>query len=377
MSFQFRSGPILTPSAQRRNGFQKIHLDAPLCAGLLILSGIGLLILYSAGEQNAHLIIRQGARLAIAFIIMLVLCQLHPQRLQRYSLALYGLGATLLLAVLLVGESGKGAQRWLDLGLFRFQPSEIIKLSTPMMIAWYLAENPLPPRGKQILIAAAMIAIPTLLIAIQPDLGTALLVGSSGVAALFVSGISWRIIGASLLACTASLPLLWYVMHDYQRARVFTFLNPETDPLGRGYHIIQSKIAIGSGGLYGKGWLNGSQSHLEFLPEPSTDFVFAVFAEEFGLLGCLSLLTVYLLVIGRGFYLAVQAQDTYSRLLCGSLTITFFMSVFVNIGMVIGILPVVGIPLPLISYGGTSMVTMLAGFGIMMSIHTHRKLLPS
>jgi len=241
------------------------------------------------------------------------------------------------------------------------------------MIAWYLAEHPMPPKPKQLLIAVLLIAVPTLLIAKQPDLGTALLVVSSGAGVLFFAGLSWFFIAAIIVACSALTPILWHFMHDYQRDRVLTFLNPEADPLGRGYHIIQSKIAIGSGGIYGKGWLGSTQSELDFLPESSTDFIFAVFAEEFGLFGGLTLLTLYLLIIARCLYIASQAQDSYSRLLASSLSFTFFVYVFVNIGMVIGILPVVGVPLPLISYGGTSIVTLLSGFGILMSIHTHKK----
>jgi rod shape determining protein RodA len=354
----------------------KMHIDAPLLAGLILLCGIGLLILYSAGGQNSDLLVRQAVRLGVAFVLMLALAQAQPQTLKRYSLALFVIGIVLLLAVLVIGAIGKGAQRWLDLGFFRFQPSEMLKIATPMMIAWYLAARPLPPRWLHLVSALALILIPTVLIAKQPDLGTALLIACSGAAVLFVAGISWRLLIGAAAVCIGLLPVLWHFMHDYQRDRVKMLLDPESDPLGRGYHIIQSKIAIGSGGLYGKGWLNGTQSHLDFLPERSTDFIFAVFAEEFGLLGCVTLLVVYLLITGRCLFIAAQANDTYSRLLAGGLTITFFVYVFVNIGMVIGILPVVGVPLPLISYGGTSMVTLLAGFGILMSIRTHPKLIP-
>ncbi|MEN8259300.1 MAG: rod shape-determining protein RodA [Pseudomonadota bacterium] len=355
---------------------RSLHLDIPLLLGIIVLSGLGFLILYSAGDKDMGLLTRQLARLGIAFIVMLLMAHIHPSLLRRHSVALFILGTLLLIAVLVMGEIGKGAQRWLDLGIFRFQPSEMIKITTPMMIAWYLAEHPLPPRWKQLLLAGVFIIIPTVLIAKQPDLGTAVLVASSGGAAVFLAGISWRILLGIMIVLASLAPVLWHFMRDYQRARVFTLLNPEADPLGRGYHIIQSKIAIGSGGIYGKGWLHGSQSHLEFLPESSTDFIFAVFAEEFGLVGCLGLLTTYILIISRCLYISINAQDTYCKLLGGALSMTFFVYVFVNIGMVIGILPVVGVPLPLISYGGTSMVTLLAGFGILMSIHTHRKLLP-
>lgn len=362
-------------SEQSGSLFHRIHIDLPLLAGLLLVSAVGFIILYSAGGQKIDLLIRQATRMGAAYITMLFLAQIHPHHLRRHSPLLFIIGIGFLIAVLVTGDIGKGAQRWLNLWIFRFQPSEMIKISTPMMIAWYLAEHPLPPRINHIAISALLIVIPTLLIAKQPDLGTSLLVASSGAAVLFVAGISWRFLISTVVACAGLTPVLWHFMREYQRARVLTLLNPEVDPLGKGYHIIQSKIAIGSGGLHGKGWLNGTQAHLEFLPERSTDFIFAVFAEEFGLLGCLGLLTIYLLILSRCFYISVQAQDSYTRLLAGSISITFFVYVFVNIGMVIGVLPVVGVPLPLVSYGGTSMVTLLAGFGILMSIHTHRRLL--
>jgi rod shape determining protein RodA len=358
------------------NFLRKLHVDIPLFVTLVLISILSFVILYSAGGQDLDVLIRQAARVGLAFGLMVLLAHVEPYQFKRWSVILFSLGIVLLLAVLILGEIGKGAQRWLELGAFRFQPSEMIKITTPMMIAWYLAEYSLPPKPKQLLIASALIALPTLLIAKQPDLGTALLVASSGAAVLFFSGLSWWfIIGIGSLL-TALTPILWHFMHDYQRARVLTFLNPEADPLGRGYHIIQSKIAIGSGGIYGKGWLGSTQSELDFLPESSTDFIFAVFAEEFGLFGCVSLLVLYLLIISRCLFIASQANDTYSRLLAGSLAFTFFVYVFVNIGMVIGVLPVVGVPLPLVSYGGTSIVTLCAGFGILMSIHTHKKLLP-
>ena len=362
---------------QAASGFlHHLHIDVPLLAGLAFLSSVSLIILYSASGQQTELLIRHAARLSLAYSAMLVLAQIHPRHLQRYAPLLFVIGTGLLLAVLIGGDIGKGAQRWLNLGFFRFQPAEMIKISTPMIIAWYLAEHVLPPQRRQIMITAGLIAIPTLLIAKQPDLGTSLLVAASGTAVLFMSGIPWWFQIRCVVLLAGLTPILWHFMHDYQKARIMTLLNPEADPLGKGYHIIQSKIAIGSGGIYGKGWLNGTQAHLEFLPERSTDFIFAVFAEEFGLLGCLGLLTVYLLICCRSLYITVHAQDTFSRLLAGSLSITFFIYVFVNVGMVIGILPVVGVPLPLVSYGGTSMVTLLAGFGILMSIHTHRRLLP-
>ncbi|HHI93432.1 MAG TPA: rod shape-determining protein RodA [Gammaproteobacteria bacterium] len=355
---------------------ETLHLDAPLLICLLALSAISLFVLYSASGQSIDVVWRQVVRLGVAFLIMLTLAQINPATLKRWTPWFFGLGIGLLLAVLFFGETGKGAQRWLDLGLFRFQPSEMMKLTVPMMVAWYLSDHPLPPTLKRLSVACLIIVIPTLLIAKQPDLGTALLIAGAGVFVLLFAGISWRLIFASGAALAASAPVLWHFMRDYQRQRVLTFLNPEQSPLGAGYHIIQSKIAIGSGGLYGKGWLNGTQSQLNFLPERSTDFIFAAYAEEFGLFGILALLVLYLLVIMRGLLIASQAQDTYTRLLGGGLVMTFFIYIFVNIGMVTGLLPVVGVPLPLISYGGTSMVTLMASFGILMSIHTHRKLLP-
>ncbi|MCK5120824.1 MAG: rod shape-determining protein RodA [Methylococcales bacterium] len=356
---------------------RKLHIDIPLFIGLFLLCTVSFLILYSAGGQNIALLMRQATRIAVAFVLMIILAHINPRHFHRHSAVLYIIGVLLLLAVLLVGQVGKGAQRWLDLGFFRFQPSEMIKITTPMMIAWFLSGYSLPPKPKQLFIAALLIIIPTVLIAKQPDLGTSLLVASSGAAVLFFAGLSWRFLISTGVVLTALTPVLWHFMRDYQRGRVLTFLNPEADPMGKGYHIIQSKIAIGSGGIHGKGWLGSTQANLDFLPESSTDFIFAVFAEEFGLSGCLSLLILYLLIISRCLYIAVQAQDSYSRLLAGSLTFTFFVYVFVNIGMVIGILPVVGVPLPLVSYGGTSMVTLLASFGLLMSIHTHRKFLPT
>jgi rod shape determining protein RodA len=279
----------------------------------------------------------------------------------------------LLIAVLAIGEVGKGAQRWLDLGVVRFQPSELMKLAVPMMTAWYFADKPLPPRALHLLVGALITLVPVMLILKQPDLGTALLVASSGAFALFLAGLSWKIIIGLATAVAIGTPLFWkFAMHDYQRQRVLTFMDPENDPLGTGYHIIQSTIAIGSGGTYGKGWLNGTQSQLQFLPESTTDFIFAVYAEEFGLIGLCVVLALYFFIIARGLFIAMLARDTFARLLAGSLALIFFVYVFVNAGMVCGLLPVVGLPLPLISYGGTSLVTIMAGFGILMSIYAHR-----
>jgi len=299
--------------------------------------------------------------------------QIPPQHLDRAAPWLYAAGIVLLVGVLLKGDIGKGARRWLDLGMVRFQPSEIMKVAMPMTIAWLLANNTLPPHFWHLMLAAVMILLPIALIAKQPDLGTALLVASAGAFTLFLGGISWWLMGILAASLVALAPVAWHFLHDYQRARVMMFLNPESDPLGAGYHIIQSKIALGSGGIYGKGWINGTQAHLDFIPERSTDFIFAVFGEEFGLMGAVLLLTLYLFVIARGLYIAAQAQGTFARLLAGSITLTFFVYIFVNLGMVSGLLPVVGIPLPLISYGGTSLVTLMAAFGILMSIATHRR----
>ena len=372
-----RETPESTPARPQGLLAGRLHLDTPLLTGLTLLCGFGLLVLYSASGEDIAQVERQLIRLAIAFSVLFVMAQIPPAQLRRWSPWLFGAGILMLIAVLVVGQIGKGAQRWLDLGLFRFQPSELIKIAVPMMLAWFLSEARLPPDWRRLAIVTGMTIIPVLLIAKQPDLGTAVLVASAGVFVLFLAGISWWLIGGFTALLAALTPLLWYLMRPYQRQRVLTFLNPESDPLGAGYHIIQSKIAIGSGGIYGKGWLNGTQSRLEFLPESSTDFIFAVLAEEFGLVGILVLLALYLFIILRGLYIATTAQDTYGRLLGGALTLVVFVYVFVNTGMVTGLLPVVGIPLPLVSYGGTSLVTIMAGFGILMSIHTHRKLLSS
>jgi len=354
---------------------QRLHIDFPLFFGILVLCLIGLVVIYSAGGQDMNLVYRQAVKLLIALVGMVIVAQLPPAEIARWSFGLFLFGIVLLILVIFYGDVGKGAQRWLDLKIFRFQPSELMKLSVPMMVACYLADKTLPPRFLTVVIVCVMITIPVLLIAKQPDLGTALLVATAGFSVLFIAGISWRLLIFMGGVAAAGAPALWYFMHDYQKQRVLTFLNPENDPLGAGYHTIQSKIAIGSGGFYGKGWLNGTQSHLEFLPERSTDFIFAVFCEEFGMLGVLFLLCLYLFIISRGLYIAINAQHTFGRLLASSLTLTFFVYIFVNMGMVTGQLPVVGVPLPLVSHGGTSMVTLMIGFGIIMAIHTHRRFL--
>jgi rod shape determining protein RodA len=352
-----------------------VRLDFTLLSVVLLLAGLGLVVLYSAGGGDISLLTRQGIRLVAGIMVLFIMAQISADTLRLWSPWVYGLGLALLLGVMLVGEIGKGAQRWLDLGIMRFQPSELMKLAVPMMLAWYFADKHLPPRSSHLIIAALTVAVPVVLIAWQPDLGTALLVACAGIFVIFLAGISRRVMLGLIALSVTCTPVLWHFMHDYQRQRILTMLNPESDPLGSGYHIIQSKIAIGSGGLYGKGWLNGTQSQLDFLPERSTDFIFAVYGEEFGFLGVVALLLIYLFIVLRGLQIATRAQDTYSRLLAGSLSLSFFVYVFVNMGMVSGVLPVVGVPLPLISYGGTSMVTLMAAFGILMSIHSHRRLL--
>jgi rod shape determining protein RodA len=330
------------------------HIDALLLFLLLVILVAGLMILYSASDQNISLIVRQLVRVGTAFLVLILLANIHPDRLRDLAYWIYGVGLLLLILVLMVGEEGKGAQRWLNLGIVRFQPSELMKLAVPLLVAAYIAERPLPSSFLRIAVCLAMVFIPSLLISKQPDLGTALLIVISGLLVIFLSGVSWKFIISFLISVASALPILWYVMHDYQKQRVLTFLNPESDPLGAGYHIIQSKIAIGSGGLSGRGWLEGTQSNLAFLPERSTDFIFSVIGEEFGLIGVGMLLFLYLAIASRGLYIASQAQSSFARLLAGSISLTFLVGVIVNVGMVTGLLPVVGVPLPLISYGGTS-----------------------
>lgn len=352
---------------------QKLHVDIPLLTGLLLLSAVGFIVLYSAGGQDPDLLLRHALRLTLGFGAMLMIAQVPPQRLQEAAPWLYSAALLMLVAVLLFGDHAKGAQRWLDLGVIRFQPSELMKLALPLILARYFGKRRLPPAAKRVLVGSVLILAPVALIAQQPDLGTALLIVGSGLFVLLLSGIRWRIIGAGALLAAAAAPLLWHFLHDYQRSRLFIFLNPESDPLGAGYHIIQSTIAIGSGGVFGKGWLNGTQSYLDFIPERTTDFVFAVYGEEFGLIGIMLLLTLFITVIARGLYIALCAPDHFTRLLAGSLILSFSLYIFVNIGMVSGLLPVVGVPLPLISYGGTALVTVMATFGMLMAIHTHPK----
>jgi len=351
------------------------YYDLPLLGALLLLAACGLVTLYSASDLDRHLVLNQAARFLLGGVLMLAIARIPPQVLRNWTPFLYAASLLLLLAVAVLGQ-GRGANRWLNLGIMRFQPSELVKLTLPMMVAWYLHARDLPPRWGTLAAVAVLIGAPALLIAKQPDLGTALLVVASGVFAVFLAGLAWWRIGLIVGAAAGGAPLAWHFMHEYQRNRLRMFLDPESDPLGNGWHIIQSEIAVGSGGILGKGWHHGTQSRLEFLPEHTTDFVFAVFSEEWGLLGVAALLLLYLFIVGRGLMIAANARDTYSRLLAGAISMAFFVYVMVNGGMITGLLPVVGVPLPLISYGGTSAVSLLAGFGVLMSIHAHRRLLP-
>lgn len=355
--------------------FARLHLDLPLLLLLLLLACVGLLILYSGSGRHLDMVGRQALHFLAGFAVLFVLAQLPPRVFQFSAIWFYSLGVLTLAAVLLFGTEAKGAQRWLSLpGLPRFQPSEIMKLALPMTIAWFMAKRPMPARFKDVVQAMVLILIPTLLILKQPDLGTAILICTTGVLVIFFAGLSWTLIFSMAAAVAVIAPLMWmFVMHDYQKRRVLTFLDPENDPLGSGWNIIQSKTAIGSGGIHGKGWLLGSQSHLEFLPESHTDFIIAVLAEELGLIGVLLLLCLYLAIVLRALYLAAQSDSLFGKLLAASLAVTFFIYVFVNIGMVSGILPVVGVPLPLVSYGGTSVISLLAAFGVLMSMSTHNK----
>jgi rod shape determining protein RodA len=355
----------------------ELRIDGPLVVGLSLIAGYGLIVLYSASGQSMPTVLRTVGRLLLGAVAMLLLARVNPNFLRRSTPWLYAAGCVLLVIVAAVGHVGLGAQRWLDLGLFRFQPSELMKLAVPMMCAWYLHERALPPGFTALLVLALLIMLPAGLVAVQPDLGTAALIAVGGALVIVLAGLRVRVMLALAALGAAAAWFGWSFMHDYQRKRVLTFLNPQIDPLGAGYHIIQSQIAIGSGGVFGKGWMNGSQAQLDFLPERSTDFIFAVIGEEFGLLGLLVLLFLYLFVVGRAIYLATQTQDTFARLLAGSIALTFFVYVFINAGMVTGLLPVVGVPLPLVSYGGSSVVTLLAGFGILMALYSRRKLIGS
>lgn len=360
---------------RRASLLQRLHVDGWLLLLLLLLGAGSLFILYSASGKNVDLLLRQASSFGLGMIAVIVIAQFDPRFMARWVPLAYVGGVGLLLAVELMGHTAMGATRWINIpGVIRFQPSELMKIIMPMTIAWYLARHNLPPRLKHIIVSLALIGVPFVLIVKQPDLGTSLLILASGAFVLFMAGLQWRwILGAVAAIGPVAVAMWFFVMHDYQKRRVLTFLNPESDPLGAGWNIIQSKAAIGSGGVLGKGWLLGTQSHLDFLPESHTDFIIAVLAEEFGLVGVCLLLLLYLLLLARGLVITVQAQTLFGKLLAGALTMTFFVYVFVNIGMVSGLLPVVGVPLPFISYGGTHLVTLLSGFGILMAIHTHRK----
>jgi len=350
------------------------RLDGSLLAISGALVVLGLLTLYSASLENPARVTAQCANILIAFALMWIAAQIPPQTLMRFAVPAYVLGLALLLAVWAVGDVRNGARRWLNLGLTSIQPSEVMKIAMPLTLAWYFHKREAALRLTDFAVAAVLLALPTALIAREPDLGTALLVAAAGFYVIFLAGLSWKVLVGAVFAGVASMPLAWSVLHDYQRRRILTLLDPTEDPLGAGYHIIQSTIAVGSGGLAGKGWLRGTQAHLEFIPERSTDFIFAVFSEEFGLIGNCLLLLLYLLLIGRGLAIAANAPTFFARLLAGAVTLTFFTYALVNMGMVSGILPVVGVPLPLISFGGTALVTLFIGIGILMSIHRHRKL---
>ncbi|WP_018867201.1 MULTISPECIES: rod shape-determining protein RodA [unclassified Thioalkalivibrio] len=353
---------------------RSLRLDSVLLVLLSILLLLGLAVLFSASGQSVVAVERQLMRIGLGVAAMLLVAQVSLHGLRAISPWLFAAGILLLLAVMWVGDVGKGAQRWLDLGFMRFQPSEIMKLAVPMMVAWYLSLRSGRPRFRDLLVTGVLILVPVYLIMQQPDLGTSMLVAAAGALVVFLAGLGWRWFVGLGVVVAAAVPILWSQMLDYQRQRVLTLFNPESDPLGAGYHIIQSKIAIGSGGLYGKGWLNGTQSQLEFLPERSTDFIFAVYAEEFGFIGVALLLLLYFAIVARGLWIAALAQDRYARLLGGSISLTFAVYMVVNIGMVTGLLPVVGVPLPLVSYGGTSLVTLMVAFGILMSIASQKRL---
>ncbi len=360
--------------AAQPSAAMRFHIDLPLLLLLLILTGFGLVVLYSASGQQMSAVIRQGRYFLVAYGLMLAAAQIGLQRYERWAPWLYAAGVSSLVAVVFVGVGAKGAQRWLEIAGFRFQPAEIMKLVVPLTLAWYLSERILPPRFKYLIGSLLLLGLPAVLILRQPDLGTALLIAASGLFVLFMAGIGLRyIFGAVVLAIVSAWPAWQFVLKDYQKQRILTMFNPESDKLGAGWNIIQSKTAIGSGGWEGKGWLKGTQSQLDFLPESHTDFIIAVLAEEFGLRGVLLLVGIYLLILLRGFWVGVHAQTSFGRMIAGSLTLTFFVYIFVNMGMVAGLLPVVGVPLPLVSAGGTSVVTLMAGFGILMAVSTESR----
>ncbi len=354
----------------------RLHIDPFLLTTLLLFCSVGLIVLYSASGQSLSMVMRQATYLLAGFVGMIIVAQIPPRMMQYFAMAGYIGGIVLLVAVLVMGYGAKGAQRWISLPGFRFQPSEVMKLVVPLAVAAWLCRRPLPPSFRDIGVALLLIALPVVLIVKQPDLGTSILIAASGLFVLLLAGLQWQLLAGATVLAVPSLWVMWnFIMLEYQKQRVRTFLDPESDPWGSGWNIIQSKIAIGSGGIEGKGWLLGTQSHLDFLPESHTDFIIAVLAEEFGLVGVLMLLAAYALIVGRGVFITLFAQNLFAKLVAGSLTFTIFVYIFVNIGMVSGLLPVVGVPLPLVSRGGTSIITLMAGFGVLMSVHTHRNML--
>ncbi len=354
----------------------RLHIDPYLLAALLLFCTMGLIVFYSASGQSLSMVMRQAIYLLLGFGVMIVVAQVPPRVMQHFALAGYVGGIVLLVLVLVMGYGAKGAQRWISLPGFRFQPSEVMKLVVPLAIAAWLCRKPLPPSFRDIGIILMLITLPVVLIVKQPDLGTSILIATSGLFVLLLAGLQWQLLAGAVVLAVPSVWVMWnFIMLEYQKQRVKTFLDPESDPWGAGWNIIQSKIAIGSGGIEGKGWLLGTQSHLDFLPESHTDFIIAVLAEEFGLIGVLVLLAAYALIVGRGIFITLFAQNLFGKLVAGSLTFTIFVYIFVNIGMVSGLLPVVGVPLPLVSRGGTSIITLMAGFGVLMSVHTHRNML--
>lgn len=355
----------------QRSRWLRFQFDPVLLLLLLVVMGVGLMVLYSAGDSGHTQLRRQAAYMAGGLVVMLIIAQLSPRFLARWAWLPYVLALLLLLAVDLMGSDAKGARRWLELGPLRFQPAELMKIALPLVLAAYLGARPLPPRLRDLVATLAMMVVPLVLVILQPDLGTAVLIAANGAFVLFLAGIGLRYIAGAVLAALIAVPLMWmFVLHEYQKTRVLTLLDPESDKLGAGWNIIQSTTAIGSGGWFGKGWMQGTQSQLDFLPEGHTDFIIAVLAEELGLVAVLGLLAVYLLIVLRGLVISLAAPSPFSRLLAGSLVLTFFVYVFVNMGMVAGLLPVVGVPLPMISYGGTSVITLSMGFGILMAIQS-------
>ena len=351
------------------------RIDGFLLAVAMGIVGVGLITLYSATEYSLSRVTNQLLSMSFSLALMWAVANIAPQKLARAAVPLYVAGVLMLIGVALFGTVVNGSRRWLNLGIGRFQPSELMKIALPLMLAWYFQKFEGKIHWREFVVAAVLIVVPVFLIKRQPDLGTALLIGASGFYVMFLAGLSWWVIVGLIGGAGAAMPLIWPHLHGYQQARVLTFLDPSRDPLGAGYHSSQASIALGSGGLIGKGWMNGTQTHLDFLPERHTDFIFAVFGEEFGLIGAVVLLVLYLLLIGRALVITASASTLFGRLLAGAVSLMFFTYAFVNMGMVSGMLPVVGVPLPLVSYGGTAMLSLFIGLGVLMSVHAHRKLI--